>query len=463
MWLLTARAPIPVAGAICLLGKPAYYPAGPVLRGAALEGAALLWAAWREDRPRLMWPVTALCADPHRSGDLGVRQARVIPEHQGFALPGWKGVKGRHEGLRGGDGWLPGPGQRRLAAGQGRAGCMAGSCPDDHFPQQVGQGLIAVPQVPPSAVHGGEGGLDYFFCRGNVDHQESGQPGKGTVVRVIKHGNRLVSIPSGPGRRPGHPGAGRVVSGVAAGRPASVPAARYPWPGGSSSLCRRRGRCAAGAGWLRSHRAEPAQPGHDDGRMDGGGAVHVADRGHTPGGRPWRADRRGCPWPAGRIRSHGDQSAGDRSVSLTGRLDQLAQRGGYLPAARGRELPEDTRKLLLPPRRGLADQMLPGGGELQGHHTAVTRLAAPGDVARSGQPVSEPGHRGGVQAQRPGYLSGPGPPQIGKDREHPELRQGHRAVKDLQAAQRDARQHPRGRLQDLCRLRCQLRLNLART
>ena len=158
-----------------------------------------------------------LCADPHRSGDLGVWQVRVIPEHQGFALPGRKGVKGRHEGLRGGDGWLPGPGQRRLAAGRGGAGCMVGSCPDDHFPQQVGQGLIAVPQVPPSAVHGGEGGLDYFFCRGNVDHQESGQPGKGTVVRVIKHGNRLVSIPSGPGRRPAHPGARRVVSGVRLG------------------------------------------------------------------------------------------------------------------------------------------------------------------------------------------------------------------------------------------------------
>jgi hypothetical protein len=109
---------------------------------------------------------------------------------------------------------------------------VAGSCPDDHFPQQVGQGLIAVPQVPPSAVHGGEGGLDYFlcrgnfFCRGNTGRQESGQPGKGTVVRVIKHGNRLVSVPSGHGRRPGHPGAGRVRSGVAAGRPASVPAAR---------------------------------------------------------------------------------------------------------------------------------------------------------------------------------------------------------------------------------------------
>ena len=59
MWLLTARAPILVAGAIFLLGKPAYYPAGPALRGAALEGAA-----WRDDRPRPMWPVTACALIP---------------------------------------------------------------------------------------------------------------------------------------------------------------------------------------------------------------------------------------------------------------------------------------------------------------------------------------------------------------------------------------------------------------
>jgi hypothetical protein len=29
-----------------------------------LEGAALLWAAWRDDRPRLMWPVTARALIP---------------------------------------------------------------------------------------------------------------------------------------------------------------------------------------------------------------------------------------------------------------------------------------------------------------------------------------------------------------------------------------------------------------
>ena len=109
-------------------------------------------------------------------------------------------------------GWRP---------GRARAGCIAGSCPDDHFPQQESQGLIAVPQVPPSAVHGGEGGLDYFFCHGKLDHQESGQPGKGAVVRVVEHGNRLVSVPSGHGWRPGHPGAGRRRSGVTAGRAAS--------------------------------------------------------------------------------------------------------------------------------------------------------------------------------------------------------------------------------------------------
>ncbi len=316
----------------------------------------MLWAAWREDRPRLMWPVTARALVSHCSGDLGVRQARVIPEHQGFALRGWKGVKCCHEGLRGGDGWLPGLGQAGGWAGQG--GLHGGTCPDDHFPQQVGQGLIAGPQVPPSAVHGGEGGLGYFFCRGNVADQESGQPGQGAVVRVIEHGNRLVSVPSGHGWRPGHPGAGRVRSVAAAGRAASVPAARYPWPGGSEQpvqatrTVRRRalsaGCAAAGLSWRN--------------RVMTAGTRRVAAGPCTISLEEGLAGERtagGCPWPAGGIRFTREPSAGDRSVSLTGRLDQLAQRGGYLPAARGRELPEDPRQLLLPPRRGLADQMLP--------------------------------------------------------------------------------------------------------
>lgn len=44
------------------------------------------------------------CWDSHHKGDLGVGQARVVPQDQCFALPRWKGVKGRHEkGVRWGD------------------------------------------------------------------------------------------------------------------------------------------------------------------------------------------------------------------------------------------------------------------------------------------------------------------------------------------------------------------------
>jgi len=44
------------------------------------------------------------CWDPHHKGDLGVGQARVVPQDQRFALPRWKGVQGRHEkGVRWGD------------------------------------------------------------------------------------------------------------------------------------------------------------------------------------------------------------------------------------------------------------------------------------------------------------------------------------------------------------------------
>ena len=48
------------------------------------------------------------CRDPHHNGDLGVGQARVVPQDQCFALPRWKGVKGSHEkGVRGGHVRLP--------------------------------------------------------------------------------------------------------------------------------------------------------------------------------------------------------------------------------------------------------------------------------------------------------------------------------------------------------------------
>jgi hypothetical protein len=44
------------------------------------------------------------CGDSHHKGNLGVGQARVVPQDQCFALPRWKGVKDRHEkGVRGGD------------------------------------------------------------------------------------------------------------------------------------------------------------------------------------------------------------------------------------------------------------------------------------------------------------------------------------------------------------------------
>ena len=52
------------------------------------------------------------CWDPHHKGDLGVGQARVVPQDQCFALPRWKGVKGRHEkGVRGGHVRLSSPGR----------------------------------------------------------------------------------------------------------------------------------------------------------------------------------------------------------------------------------------------------------------------------------------------------------------------------------------------------------------
>ena len=98
-------------------------------------------------------------------------------------------------------------------------------------------------------------------AEGDVDHQESGQPGEGAVVRVIELGNRLISIPGGSGRRHGHPGAGPLSSGVSAGGPASVPATRYRWPGGRGGPATglRRARWAVRAGWRHSRQAEPPQ------------------------------------------------------------------------------------------------------------------------------------------------------------------------------------------------------------
>ena len=87
----------------------------------------------------------------------------------------------------------------------------------------------------------------------------------------------------------------------------------------------------------------------------------------------------------------------------------------------------------------------------------MARLAAPDYVTGGDQPVGEPGHRRCLQPERPGNLHGPGLPEVGQHREHPELRQGHRAAQDVQAPQRDARQDPGGRLQDVHRLGRQLR------
>jgi len=55
------------------------------------------------------------CRDPHHKGDLGVGQARVVPQDQRLALPRWKGVKGSHQkGLGGGHVRLPSPGRAWL-------------------------------------------------------------------------------------------------------------------------------------------------------------------------------------------------------------------------------------------------------------------------------------------------------------------------------------------------------------
>ena len=64
------------------------------------------------------------------------------------------------------------------------------------------------PQAPPCTVYGRERGLDYFFCYCVIAGQERGQPGKGTVVRVVSRSPpRQHPIPAGrrgatPNRRP---------------------------------------------------------------------------------------------------------------------------------------------------------------------------------------------------------------------------------------------------------------------
>jgi hypothetical protein len=92
-------------------------------------------------------------------------------------------------------------------AGAGRA---VGAGPADHRAPQVGQGPVAVEQLPPYAVHGNERGLGYFLCHRNIIRQEHSQLGEGPVVLVVERGQRLVSLPSvstapgAPARCPAH-------------------------------------------------------------------------------------------------------------------------------------------------------------------------------------------------------------------------------------------------------------------
>jgi hypothetical protein len=72
-----------------------------------------------------------------------------------------------------------------------------GACQADYRPAQVTQGLVAVPEAPPCAVHGDEGVLRYFFGQLVVTEQKRGDPGQGAVMLVVKSSYRLVSIPPG--------------------------------------------------------------------------------------------------------------------------------------------------------------------------------------------------------------------------------------------------------------------------
>ena len=101
--------------------------------------------------------------------------------------------------------------------------------------------------------------------------------------------------------------------------------------------------------------------------------------------------------------------------------------------------------------------MLPGGGEFQGDHAAVARIAAPDHMTGGDQTVGEPGHRRGLEPERAGDVGRRGPPEVGQDREHPELPHGYRAVKDIDAPQCDAGEHPRGGLQHFHHLGRQFR------
>ena len=185
----------------------------------------------------------------------------------------------------------------------------------------------------------------------------------------MEHGNRLVSVPSGHGWRPGHP--------------------RGHAPGGRPG------------GW-----ADLTEGGHDQ----VAGSVHT---GTSP--------REIVPYPSPAA------STSWRSAVVT----CLRPAGGSWRRCRASSCSRHAAAWLT--------RCCPGGGELQGHHAAVTRFRPlVMSLAGGGQPVSEPGHRGGVQAQRPGLPEQngpapgrPGPPASG-------TAACYRAVKDVQAAQRSA-------------------------
>ena len=138
-----------------------------------------------------------------------------------------------------------------------------------------------------------------------------------------------------------------------------------------------------------------------------------------------RAARRG-----GRGRPAGSGYTGTRLREIvpypSRRRPQLAQRGGHLHPAGGRELTPDPRQLLLPPGRHLADQAAAGNvsGSSVARRCGDPARPAPDDVTGGDQPVSEPGHRRCLQVRARATCT-TGPAEVGQHREHPELRQGH--------------------------------------